>query len=276
MGNPASPVKNNPQEPATPPGGWMRGFMAAASTSALRVSCHRKRDLMAAMAGRMTNLMKAGTLSNTSRGGVTAGLLPAALLLASGMPVCGQTYPELPELNWVQRSDWLNVKALPSTVNEGNSAKGDGIADDTQAIQAAFEEVRKSGSTYSTVYLEFKDLARGSTVILDGFYTGLPFSNGQMLFDNSSGATFMLNHVQGNIGIKGNTTDCYFDSLTYTSATGSNPFEQWAGAPGVEFDADASGDGVSSGMHDVTVTIPSGKAAAGRLCARLKAADAGN
>jgi hypothetical protein len=64
-----------------------------------------------------------------------------------------QTYPELPILNWEQRSDWLNVKALPSTVNGGVSAKGNGVNDDTQAIQAAFNEVRRDGSIYSTVYL---------------------------------------------------------------------------------------------------------------------------
>lgn len=64
-----------------------------------------------------------------------------------------QTYPELPVLNWEQRSDWLNVKALPASVNGGVSAKGDGTTDDTQAIQAAFDEVRKTTSTYSTVYM---------------------------------------------------------------------------------------------------------------------------
>jgi uncharacterized repeat protein (TIGR02543 family) len=75
------------------------------------------------------------------------------LSILCAIQVAGQTYPELPVLNWEQRSDWLNVKALPSTVNGGVSAKGDGVNDDTQAIQAAFDEVRRDGSTYSTVYL---------------------------------------------------------------------------------------------------------------------------
>jgi autotransporter-associated beta strand protein len=63
------------------------------------------------------------------------------------------TYPELPELNWQKRSDWLDVTALPASVNGGRSAVGDGIADDTAAILAACNEVRKSNGRWSTVYL---------------------------------------------------------------------------------------------------------------------------
>jgi uncharacterized repeat protein (TIGR02543 family) len=74
-------------------------------------------------------------------------------LVVNAIPLTAQTYPELPVLNWEQRSDWLNVKDLPSDVNGGNSAIGDGENDDTEAIQAAFDAVRVDGSTYSTVYL---------------------------------------------------------------------------------------------------------------------------
>ena len=63
------------------------------------------------------------------------------------------TYPELPELSWQKRSDWLDVTALPASVNGGRSAVGDGIADDTAAILAACNEVRKSNGRWSTVYL---------------------------------------------------------------------------------------------------------------------------
>jgi hypothetical protein len=64
--------------------------------------------------------------------------------------------PLLPVLNWEVRSDWLNVKALPSSVNGGVSAIGDGDpankARDTAAILAACNEVRKPNSPWSTVY----------------------------------------------------------------------------------------------------------------------------
>jgi uncharacterized repeat protein (TIGR02543 family) len=68
-------------------------------------------------------------------------------------PEQAATYPELPELNWQKRSDWLDVTALPASVNGGRSAVGDGIADDTAAILAACNEVRKSNGRWSTVYL---------------------------------------------------------------------------------------------------------------------------
>jgi uncharacterized repeat protein (TIGR02543 family) len=79
--------------------------------------------------------------------------LASFYLVVNAIPLTAQTYPELPVLNWEQRSDWLNVKALPSTINGGVSALGDGENDDTEAIQAAFDAVRVDGSTYSTVYL---------------------------------------------------------------------------------------------------------------------------
>lgn len=41
--------------------------------------------------------------------------------------------PRIPALSWEQRSDWLNVQAF--------GAKGDGIADDTAAIQQAFDRM---------------------------------------------------------------------------------------------------------------------------------------
>jgi hypothetical protein len=66
------------------------------------------------------------------------------------------TPPVLPQLNWQKRSDWLDVKALPSSVNGGVSAIGDGNPAnknrDTAAILAACNEVRKKTSPWSTVY----------------------------------------------------------------------------------------------------------------------------
>ena len=51
--------------------------------------------------------------------------------------------PNIPELNWTERSDWLNVK---SDVTPG--AVGDGKADDTEAIQAALNHVGENLSVY--------------------------------------------------------------------------------------------------------------------------------
>ena len=63
-------------------------------------------------------------------------LLPAILLvvlqLAAASLAAASTPPLLPTLNWQQRSDWVNVKHDVSP-----AAVGDGIHDDTAAIQAA-------------------------------------------------------------------------------------------------------------------------------------------
>ncbi|MHB9023007.1 MAG: glycosyl hydrolase family 28-related protein [Armatimonadota bacterium] len=68
----------------------------------------------------------------------------ALLLLASFLGIAAQAAPRIPALNWNERSDWVNVK---TDVTPG--AVGDGMADDTAAIQKAFDEVKEG----STVYL---------------------------------------------------------------------------------------------------------------------------
>ncbi len=86
---------------------------------------------------------------------VFCGLLAGAVSMAYGAvapgAVAGANIPELPELNWEQRSDWLNVKTGMEGI--GPAAVGDGVADDTAALQAAFDEVRRPDGAYSTVYL---------------------------------------------------------------------------------------------------------------------------
>lgn len=60
------------------------------------------------------------------------------LFLASALSASSDA-PQLPELNWTPRSDWVNVKA--------HGAAGDGVADDTDALQALLDTV-KSGMTF--------------------------------------------------------------------------------------------------------------------------------
>ena len=54
--------------------------------------------------------------------------------------------PELPRLDWEERSDWLNVKTKFGAV-------GDGKADDTAAIQAALDSLKDGFDQPNTVYL---------------------------------------------------------------------------------------------------------------------------
>ena len=57
--------------------------------------------------------------------------------------------PTLPRLNWEERSDWINVKTKVTP-----KAVGDGIADDTAAIQAALDSLKSEGYAIpNTIYL---------------------------------------------------------------------------------------------------------------------------
>ena len=68
-------------------------------------------------------------LVNTTRKHLPLLLL---LLVATALHAAG---PQLPDLNWEPRSDWVNVKSVTPP------AVGDGVADDTAALQAAFNQV---------------------------------------------------------------------------------------------------------------------------------------
>jgi hypothetical protein len=86
---------------------------------------------------------------------VLCGLLAGAASMAYGsdapVAAAGANIPELPELNWEQRSDWLNVKTGMEGI--GPAAVGDGVADDTAALQAAFDHIVRPDSSFSTVYI---------------------------------------------------------------------------------------------------------------------------
>ena len=67
-------------------------------------------------------------------------LLPALALaafqIAAAHPAAASPAPLLPVLNWQQRSDWVNVKT-----NVSPAAFGDGVHDDTAAIQSALNRL---------------------------------------------------------------------------------------------------------------------------------------
>ncbi|HZK83003.1 MAG TPA: glycosyl hydrolase family 28-related protein, partial [Humisphaera sp.] len=57
--------------------------------------------------------------------------------------------PKLPRLNWEERSDWINVKTKVTP-----KAVGDGVADDTAALQAALDSLKSEGyANPNTIYL---------------------------------------------------------------------------------------------------------------------------
>ena len=86
---------------------------------------------------------------------------PAARSAAPAEPPAAPRPPRIPSLPWTPRSDWVNVKSL--------GAVGDGVADDTAALQKALDGVR----TGSTVYLPPGTYRVTKTVRITGPLTGV-------------------------------------------------------------------------------------------------------
>jgi hypothetical protein len=72
--------------------------------------------------------------------------LPWAVWQLTLVVVCASV--NIPTITWTPRSDWINVKTDVSP-----TAVGDGVTDDTAAIQAALDTASARGATKKTVYI---------------------------------------------------------------------------------------------------------------------------
>ena len=105
-------------------------------------------------------------------------LLPALAAVASGLclmlPAVKAAVPSLPTLNWQQRSDWINVKTDVTP-----AAVGDGIHDDTAAIQTGLNRLSRGYFGSKSLYLPAGTYRISKTLSLDNIYGALIVGQGQ-------------------------------------------------------------------------------------------------
>lgn len=110
-------------------------------------------------------------------------LLPLLSLLFVASAALAAT-PDIPVLNWTERSDWVNVK---TDLTPG--AVGDGVADDTAAIQAALDR----GGDGKAIYLPPGTYRLTQTLVLKGPIHGvLIVGHGRatkLVWDGAEGGT---------------------------------------------------------------------------------------
>jgi autotransporter-associated beta strand protein len=82
-----------------------------------------------------------------ARSGASRAARVVLLLAFTGGPA--GAVPNIPALAWTERSDWHNVR----TDNGTNNAAGDGVADDTAALQAALSRFTGTAGGSKVVYL---------------------------------------------------------------------------------------------------------------------------
>ncbi len=92
---------------------------------------------------------------------------------------------QLPVLNWQKRSDWINVKTDVSP-----AAAGDGVHDDTAALQAALNQISDASGAPHVVYLPPGTYRITSTLTLTKIRGALLIGQGRgtrIVWDGSSG-----------------------------------------------------------------------------------------
>jgi len=111
--------------------------------------------------------------------------LPACSASAAMAPAASRA-ADIPALNWQPRSDWVNVQTGVEP-----KAKGDGLADDTPALQAALGAVK----TGTTVYLPAGTYRITQTLNLTGPLVGVSIighgRDTKLVWDGAAGGTML-------------------------------------------------------------------------------------
>ncbi len=120
--------------------------------------------------------------------------LIACLTLGTVVFAASTPVPRLPALHWEPRSDWISVKA--------QGAAGDGVADDTGAIQEAFDQIKRGVTIYFPpgTYRVTKTLIVDSPDKKSALYGVLVVGHGRdtrLVWDGNEGGTFLREEGMG-------------------------------------------------------------------------------
>ena len=102
--------------------------------------------------------------------------LSLLILLLSGIASMAAVEMNIPAMTWTQRSDWINVKTDPAMKTH---AAGDGVTDDTAALQEALNIATTHGSPRVTVYLPPGTYKISSTLYWNNTFTAIQAWNGE-------------------------------------------------------------------------------------------------
>lgn len=110
-----------------------------------------------------------------------------AMASTTGKPFClAPGTGNIATINWVERSDWINVK-----IDVVPAARGDGVTDDTSALQAALRQIGKSPGDPKVVYLPPGNYRITKTISITDREGGMLIGHGastRVIWDGDKGA----------------------------------------------------------------------------------------
>lgn len=145
-------------------------------------------------------------------------LTALASLMMTGTALANPPSVSIPTLNWTERSDWLDVTDA-TDMSPDTPAAGDGVTDDTDALQAALDRLDPYSTTtgdVAVVYLpagtyRITDTLELSTRIPGGaFGGGIIIGHGddtRIVWDGANGGTMVLTHNISRIQFIGQVWD---------------------------------------------------------------------
>jgi len=133
-----------------------------------------------------------------------------------------------PELNWTERSDWINVKTDVTP-----AAAGDGVTDDTAALQAALDMIQSPRGSLKTVYLPAGTYRITNTLVMttrDTVLGGMIVGHGsatRILWDGEEGGRMLWSKNTSRIHYIGQVWDGNGKAAVGIDHASTNTYQTW-------------------------------------------------